>query len=76
MDKGMLETERANALQKAVAAYFDLMYDYDVSRFDQVFTSCAQLHGLRDGNLKLITATHFVARYGLVNFGLPRDLFS
>ncbi len=43
----------------AVDAYFDLMYDYDVSRFDQVFTSCAQLHGMRDGNLKLITATHF-----------------
>lgn len=57
----MLEIEQTNALLTAVDAYFDLMYDYDVSRFDQVFTSCAQLHGLRDGSLKLITATQFRA---------------
>ncbi len=30
----------------AIDRYFDLMFDSDVSRFDQVFA-----HGLRDGNL-------------------------
>lgn len=36
-----------DALQK----YFDLMYDCDTSRFDQVFRSTVQLHGYRDGQM-------------------------
>ena len=48
-------------LLDAVAAYFDLMYDYDVAHFDRVFAASAQLHGLRDGGLKLIPAADFRA---------------
>jgi len=44
------------SLLDAVERYFDLMFDSDVSRFDQVFASSAQLHGLRDGNLRLLPA--------------------
>jgi hypothetical protein len=43
----------------AVARYFDLMFDNDVSRFDQVFAASAQLHGLRDGNLRLLAAQEY-----------------
>jgi len=40
-----------HSLLDAVDRYFDLMFDSDASRFDQVFAQSAQLHGLRDGNL-------------------------
>jgi hypothetical protein len=43
-------------LLEAVDRYFALMYDNDVSHFDSVFAPSAQLHGLRDGDLKLIPA--------------------
>ena len=43
-------------LLEAVDRYFALMYDNDVSRFESVFAPSAQLHGLRDGDLKLIPA--------------------
>ena len=43
-------------LLEAVERYFALMYDNDVARFDQVFAPSAQLHGLREGELKLIPA--------------------
>jgi hypothetical protein len=43
----------------AVERYFDLMFDNDVSRFDQVFASSAQLHGLRDGHLRLLPAQDY-----------------
>jgi hypothetical protein len=46
-------------LLEAVERYFALMYDSDVSRFDQVFASSAQLHGLRDGELRLIPAQDY-----------------
>ena len=44
------------SLLGAVERYFDLMFDSDVSRFDQVFASSAQLHGLRDDNLRALPA--------------------
>lgn len=47
------------SLLGAVDRYFDLMFDSDVSRFDQVFASSAQLHGLRDGNLRLLHAQDY-----------------
>jgi Putative lumazine-binding len=47
------------SLFAAVERYFDLMFDSDVSRFDQVFASSAQLHGLRDGNLRLLPAQDY-----------------
>jgi hypothetical protein len=45
-----------DALTQAVRRYFDLMYDSDVSRFDRVFRSTAQLHGVRHGEMRLLTA--------------------
>ena len=48
-----------HSLLDAVARYFDLMFDSDVSRFDDVFASTAQLHGLRDGNLRLLPAQDY-----------------
>ncbi|HTB38172.1 MAG TPA: nuclear transport factor 2 family protein [Reyranella sp.] len=52
------ETARAGIddLTQAVSRYFDLMYDSDVSRFDRVFRSTAQLHGIRHGEMRLLTA--------------------
>lgn len=43
----------------AVERYFDLMFDNEISRFDRVFASSAQLHGLRDGNLRLLPAQEY-----------------
>jgi hypothetical protein len=48
-----------HSLLDAVERYFDLMFDSDVSRFDRVFASSAQLHGLRDGNLRLLPAQDY-----------------
>ena len=48
-----------NSLLDAVERYFDLMFDSEVSRFDHVFASSAQLHGLRDGNLRLLSAQEY-----------------
>lgn len=45
-----------DALRQAVRRYFDLMYESDVSRFDDVFRSTAQLHGFRNGQMRLVTA--------------------
>jgi hypothetical protein len=52
----MKENPAVEPLLEAVERYFALMYDNDVSRFDSVFAPSAQLHGLRDGELKLIPA--------------------
>jgi Putative lumazine-binding len=46
-------------LLDAVERYFALMYDNDVARFDQVFAPTAQLHGLREGELRLIPAADY-----------------
>jgi hypothetical protein len=47
------------ALIETVERYFALMYDNDVSRFAEVFAPTAQLHGLRDGELRLIPAADY-----------------
>jgi hypothetical protein len=52
----MSDRSTFHPLTDAVERYFDLMFDNDVSRFDQVFASSAQLHGLRDGKLRLLPA--------------------
>jgi hypothetical protein len=49
------------SLLDAVECYFDLMFDNDVSQFDQVFARSAQLHGLRDGSLRLLPAADYKA---------------
>lgn len=55
----MPDCPTVQSLLAAVEGYFDLMYDNDVSRFDQVFTPSAQLHGLRDGQLRLLPAQDY-----------------
>lgn len=48
-----LDYSSLTALLEAVQRYFDLMYDCDVSRFEQVFSASSQLHGYRDGEMKV-----------------------
>jgi hypothetical protein len=48
-----------HSLLDAVERYFDLMFDSEVSRFDRVFASSAQLHGLRDQNLRVLSAQDY-----------------
>ena len=55
----MPDRSTIQSLLAAIERYFDLMYDCDVSRFDQVFAPSAQLHGLRDGNLRLLPALDY-----------------
>jgi Putative lumazine-binding len=52
----MTNQSDVDGLLQAVREYFDLMYDSDVSRFDRVFRPTAQLHGLRDGKMRMLTA--------------------
>jgi hypothetical protein len=51
----MTQPTGAQTLPQAVQQYFDLMYDADVSSFDRVFRPSAQLHGLRDGKMRMLT---------------------
>jgi Putative lumazine-binding len=53
------------ALLDAVDRYFDLMFDGDVTRFEQVFAETAQLHGLRDGSLRRLPAKDYKAAVAL-----------
>lgn len=48
-----------SSLIAAVERYFELMFDSDIGRFDQVFAPSAQLHGLRDGNLRVLPAAEY-----------------
>ena len=52
-------TDDAEGLRRAVQRYFDLMYDADVSRFNRVFSSTAQLHGFQEGQIAMWTADKF-----------------
>jgi hypothetical protein len=60
-----------DALTQAVRRYFDLMYDSDVSRFDRVFRPTAQLHGVRHGEMRLLTAQAY--RDALARTPSPRS---
>jgi len=53
--------DRLHALVDAVAAYFDLMYDCDVSKFDRVFAPTSQLHGFREGRMSCWPAAEYKA---------------
>jgi hypothetical protein len=52
----MTESPTVAPLLEAVARYFTLMYDNDVSQFDRVFAPTAQLHGCRDAELRILPA--------------------
>ena len=66
----MPDTMTTKSLLDAVERYFDLMFDGDVERFDQVFAGTAQLHGLRDGNLRLLPAKEY--KTALASRGSPK----
>ena len=55
----MTDTATHQALLAAVEQYFEMMFDSDVSRFDRVFAPTAQLHGLRDENLRVLRAAEY-----------------
>lgn len=61
-----------DSLRQAVSRYFDLMYDSDVSQFDRVFRSSAQLHGIRNGEMRLLTAAAY--RDALARTPSPQSL--
>ena len=67
----MPDRSTTDALIDAVEGYFDLMFDSDVSRFDRVFAPSAQLHGLRDGNLRLLPAQQY--RHALATGASPQS---
>jgi len=61
----------ADSLRQAVRRYFDLMYDSDLSHFDRVFRSTAQLHGIRNGEMRLLTTETY--RDALARTPSPRS---
>jgi hypothetical protein len=60
-----------------VQRYFDQMYDCDVYKFDQVFTSTSQLHGFHEGKMTRWTASEYEAvlakRESPKSIGASRD---
>jgi len=55
----MTDAATHKSLIAAVEEYFETMFDSDIGRFDKVFASTAQLHGLRDGNLRILPAGEY-----------------
>jgi hypothetical protein len=55
----MTDAATYESLIAAVEEYFEMMFDSDIGRFDQVFAPTAQLHGLRDGNLRILPAAEY-----------------
>jgi len=73
----MSERSGIHGLVQAVQRYFDLMYDSDLTRFDRVFRSSAQLHGLRDGAMTVWPAQTYkeilAGRPSPASLGAPRQ---
>lgn len=46
-----ISAEGMSSLMQAVQAYFDLMYDCDTTRLNDVFYRSSHLHGFRDGKM-------------------------
>ena len=61
-------------LTEAVQLYLDLMYDCNVSKFDQVFGSTSQLHGFREGKMTCWQAAQY--KEVLANRKSPKALGS
>jgi hypothetical protein len=55
----MTDSTTHKSLIAAVEQYFEMMFDSDVGRFNRVFAPTAQLHGLRDGNLRILPAGEY-----------------
>lgn len=73
----MSEQSGVAGLVQAVQRYFDLMYDSDLTRFDRVFRSSAQLHGFRDGAMTVWPAQTYkeilAGRPSPASLGVPRE---
>ncbi|UFZ02269.1 nuclear transport factor 2 family protein [Bradyrhizobium ontarionense] len=55
----MADIAAHRSVTAAVESYFSLMFDFDVDEFDRVFAPTAQLHGLRDDGLRVLTAAEY-----------------
>jgi hypothetical protein len=55
----MTDAATHQALLATIDQYFEMMFDSDVRRFDRVFAPTAHLHGLRDGNLRILPAAEY-----------------
>lgn len=55
----MSEHQTKKEVETAIKNYFELMYDCDVSRFDNVFRDTAQLHGFRQGQMTMWSAAKY-----------------
>jgi hypothetical protein len=54
----MTETTAHGALLAAASQYLEMMYDGDLNRFDAVFAPTAQLHGVQDGQVRVLCPNH------------------
>ena len=68
----MIDHASRERLTRAVQRYLDLMYDNDVSKFDQVFRPTAQLHGHRGDELVMWPAATY--REVLASRASPKSL--
>jgi hypothetical protein len=55
----MTDATTIASLVAATENYFETMFDSDLERFDRVFAPTAHLHGLRDGNLRILPAAEY-----------------
>src|SRR5438309_10133541 len=72
-----LDDECVTSLRAALQGYLDLMYDCDVTRFDEVFAPTVQLHGFRDGAMQCWPAAVYrdilEKRQSPKSIGAPRE---
>ena len=72
-----LDDECVTSLRAALQRYLDLMYDCDVSRFDDVFAPTVQLHGFRDGAMQCwpagVCRDIIARRQSPKSLGAPRE---
>ena len=72
-----MNTQDYSDLCAALERYFNLMYDCDVTNFDQVFASTAQLHGFREGEISCWPAAKYkevlAGRTSPKSSGAPRE---
>lgn len=55
----MTDAATVNSLVATVENYFETMFDSDLDRFDCIFAPSAKLHGLRDGNLRILPVAEY-----------------
>src|SRR5580704_12110051 len=55
----MTEKTAQHALLSAVDRYLDMMYDGELERFDSVFAPTAQLHGVNEGQVRVLSAADY-----------------